>query len=114
MAVHRRVTDRTLSGIFVDTNAMHEGRKQTNTWAAYAGSRLKLSGALGRRRPKCHPSSRTGENPPYGMIGGSRRRRHHSKPGPRLDPTRLVIGSPAAGQPLGTAANWMLLGGWGG
>ena len=29
-----------------------------------------------------------GENPPYGMIGGSRKRRHHSKPGPRLDPTR--------------------------
>src|SRR5262249_37383598 len=26
--------------------------------------------ALGRRRPKRHPSSRTGENPPYGMIGG--------------------------------------------
>jgi len=37
---------------------------------AHAGSRLKLSDALGRRRPKCHPSSRTGENPPYGMIGG--------------------------------------------
>jgi hypothetical protein len=26
------------------------------------------------------------------MIGGSRRRRHHSKPGPRLDPTRLRDG----------------------
>jgi hypothetical protein len=25
---------------------------------------------LGRRRLKCQPSSRTGENPPYGMIGG--------------------------------------------
>src|SRR5262245_25608268 len=74
---------------FVDTNVMHEGRKQTNQGPAHAGSRLKLTDALGRRRPKCHPSSRTGENPPYGMIGGSRRRRHHSKPGPRLDPTRL-------------------------
>src|SRR5215510_1614990 len=69
-AVHWRVTDPTLSGIFVDTNAMHEGRKQTNTGPAHAGSRLKLTDALGRRRPKCHPSSRTGENPPYGMIGG--------------------------------------------
>ena len=49
---------------------MHEGRKQTNTGPAHAGSRLKLTDALGRRRPKCHPSSRTGENPPYGMIGG--------------------------------------------
>jgi len=26
---------------------------------------------LGRRGLKCQPSSRTGENPPYGMIGGS-------------------------------------------
>src|SRR5215467_11802793 len=69
-AMHWRVTDPTLSGVFVDTNAMHEGRKQTNTGPAHAGSRLKLSDALGRRRPKCHPSSRTGENPPYGMIGG--------------------------------------------
>src|SRR6516164_1008004 len=97
-AVHWRVTDPTLSGIFVDTTAMHEGRKQTNTGPAHAGSRLKLTDALGRRRPKCHPSSRTGENPPYGMIGGSRRRRHHSKPGPRLDPTRLR-GAPSNGRP---------------
>src|SRR5262245_63905032 len=51
-------------------DGMHEGRKQTNAWSAYAGSRLELSDALGRRRPKRHPSSRTGENPPYGMIGG--------------------------------------------
>src|SRR5215469_13763215 len=70
LAVHWHVTDPTLSGIFVDTNAMHEGRRQTNTGPAHAGSRLKLTHALGRRRPKCHPSSRTGENPPYGMIGG--------------------------------------------
>src|SRR5215469_16630143 len=77
-AVHRRVTDPTLSGTFGIRNPMHEGRKQTNTWPAYAGSRLELSDVLGRRRMKCHPSSRTGENPPYGMIGGSRRRRHQS------------------------------------
>jgi hypothetical protein len=51
-------------------DGMHEGRQQTNPWPAYAGSRLKLSDALGRHRPKCQPSSRTGENPPYGMIGG--------------------------------------------
>src|SRR5882757_6407971 len=49
---------------------MHERRQQTNPWPAYAGSRLKLSDALGRHRRKCQPSSRTGENPPYGMIGG--------------------------------------------
>jgi len=28
-------------------------------------------GALGRRCLTCQPSSRTGENPPYGMIGGT-------------------------------------------
>src|SRR5580698_6501439 len=28
-------------------------------------------GALGRRCLICQPSSRTGENPPYGMIGGT-------------------------------------------
>jgi hypothetical protein len=55
-----------------ESGKMHEGRKQTNTGPAHAGSRLKLTDALGRRCPKCHPSSRTGENPPYGMIGGSR------------------------------------------
>jgi hypothetical protein len=28
-------------------------------------------GALGRRCLICQPSSRTGENPPYGMLGGT-------------------------------------------
>jgi hypothetical protein len=51
-------------------DAVHEGRKQTSTLPAYAGSRLKLGGVLGRPRLKRQPSSRTGENPPYGMIGG--------------------------------------------
>src|SRR5580700_12348983 len=36
---------------------------------AHAGSRLKLIDASGRSRLICQPSSRTGENPPYGMIG---------------------------------------------
>src|SRR5947209_5357257 len=35
-----------------------------------SGSRLKLADVLGRPRLKGQPSSRTGENPPYGMIGG--------------------------------------------
>src|SRR3984893_10315997 len=65
-ARNRPDTERDIRGY----DGMHEGRKQTNTWSAYAGSRLELSDALGRRRPKRHPSSRTGENPPYGMIGG--------------------------------------------
>src|SRR6266496_3056235 len=35
---------------------------------------------LGRHRLRCQPCSRIGENPPYGMIGGSRKRRHHRSP----------------------------------
>src|SRR6516165_8539193 len=65
-ARNRPDTERDIRGY----DGMHEGRRPTNTWSAYAGSRLELSDALGRRRPKRHPSSRTGENPPYGMIGG--------------------------------------------
>ncbi len=37
---------------------------------AHAGSRLKLGNGTGRRRLKRQPSSRTGENSPYGMRGG--------------------------------------------
>jgi hypothetical protein len=71
---------------------MHEGRKQTNTWSAYAGSRLELSDALGRRRPKRHPSSRTGENPPYGMIGGIEETSasFEARSAPRSYPTELA------------------------
>src|SRR3981189_3350183 len=36
----------------------------------YVGSRLKRAWKSGRRHLKSLPSSRTGENPPYGMIGG--------------------------------------------
>src|SRR6516165_4098896 len=43
---------------------------QTRRWPANAGSRLKPDAVLGRPRPKGQPSSRTGENSPYGMIGG--------------------------------------------
>jgi len=49
---------------------MREGRTQTKRLAAHAGSRLKPTSASGRPRLTGQPSSRTGENPPYGMIGG--------------------------------------------
>ena len=51
-------------------NVMREGRTQTERKAAHAGSRLKPLTALRRPRLTGQPSSRTGENPPYGMIGG--------------------------------------------
>ncbi len=70
---------------------VHEERMQTGYRMAYAGSRLKPLTHPGRHRLESQPSGRTGENPPYGMIGESRNRRHHSKLGPRLDPTRLPL-----------------------
>jgi hypothetical protein len=48
----------------------HEGRRQTDRRAAYAGSRLKLIDASGRSRLTRQPFSRNGENSPYGMLGG--------------------------------------------
>jgi hypothetical protein len=45
---------------------VHEGRRQTSRESAHAGSRLTLKNELGRPRLKGQPSSRTGENPPYG------------------------------------------------
>jgi hypothetical protein len=49
---------------------VHEERTQTGYRMAYAGSRLKPLTHPGRHRLESQPSSRTGENPPYGMIGG--------------------------------------------
>ena len=59
-------TDPTLGG----STLKHEGRRQTGRRSAHAGSRLKLIDASGRSRLTSQPSSRTGENSPYGMIGG--------------------------------------------
>src|SRR5208337_902211 len=69
MAVHRRAIVPTQRGITA-CQAMHEGWTQTERAAAYAGSRLKPTSASGRPHLTGQPSSRTGENPPYGMIGG--------------------------------------------
>src|SRR5262252_7033353 len=47
--------------------------------------------------------------------GGSRRRRHHSKPGPRLDPTRLggeggnTLAYPAKGRAALKGCRWVSL-----
>src|ERR1022692_1531047 len=49
---------------------MHEGWMQTGWRTADAGSRLKPADHPGRHRLDSQPSSRTGENSPYGMIGG--------------------------------------------
>src|SRR3954453_3281102 len=49
---------------------VHEGRWQTGRQQVHTGSRLKPLTILGRPRLTGQPSSRTGENPPYGMRGG--------------------------------------------
>src|ERR1700693_3025472 len=59
-------TDPTLCG----SPLKHEGRRQTDRRAGYAGSRLKLIDVSGRSRLKSQPCSRTGENPQSGMLGG--------------------------------------------
>jgi hypothetical protein len=43
---------------------------QTSRSNGYAGSRLNRSNGLGRHRRKGQPWSRTGENPPSGILGG--------------------------------------------
>src|SRR5450759_4338255 len=69
-AVHYQVRGPTQRGNYRSDHEVHEGRRQTGRRPAHAGSRLKLIDVPGRSRLVRQPSSRTGENPPYGMIGG--------------------------------------------
>ena len=76
------------AGLALD-HEVHERWMQTGQHAANVGSRLKRAWKSGRRHLKSQPSSRIGENPPYGMIGRVEETSASSKPGPRLDSTRL-------------------------
>src|SRR5262250_2124679 len=60
---------------------------------AHAGSRLKPTDCLERHRLESRPSSRTGENPPYGMIGRIEETSasYEARSAPRSYPT-VVIG----------------------
>src|SRR3981189_3375513 len=60
----------------------------------YVGSRLKRAWKSGRRHLKSLPSSRTGENPPYGMIGGAEETSasFEARSAPRSYPTGLGYG----------------------
>src|SRR5215210_7953343 len=72
--------------------AVHEGRRQTGHQQAHAGSRLKPLTILGRPRLTGQPSSRTGENPPYGMRGGIEETSasFEARSAPRSYPTRRL------------------------
>ena len=69
-AVRNRVHGPTQSGTTVVTTRCTKGERKTGWLSVHAGSRLKPTIFWGRRRLKSQPSSRTEENPPYGMIGG--------------------------------------------
>ena len=69
MAVHYRARGPAQNGTTDVGHEVHEGRRQTGHSTGYAGSRLNLTNVPGRSRLTSQPSSRTGENPPYGMIG---------------------------------------------
>src|SRR5262249_27148519 len=60
-------TDPTLGG----STLKHEGRIQTGRRTAYAGRRLKRNECRGGSSSIRQPSSRNGESPPCGMIGGT-------------------------------------------
>jgi hypothetical protein len=68
---------------------------QTGRWPGYAGSRLKLDHHLGRRHLKGQPSSRTGDNSPYGMIGGIEETSasFEARSAPRSYPTKAAVAS---------------------
>jgi hypothetical protein len=70
-AAHRGVVGPSQNGTTESDYEVREGQKQTRRTSSNAGSQLKRWMFLGRRCLKCQPSSRTGENPPYGMIGGT-------------------------------------------
>src|SRR6266436_8226519 len=58
----------------------------------YVGSGLKRAWKSGRRHLKSLPSSRTGENPPYGLIGGVEETSasFEARSAPRSYPTALT------------------------
>src|ERR1700749_3799023 len=81
MAVHDRVLRPDSERTTVATTKCTKGGCKLDGGRRMPGAGLSRRSA--RKAPLgSQPFSRTGENSPYGMIGGSRKRRHHSKPDP--------------------------------
>src|SRR5262249_3496120 len=78
---------------------LHYRRRQTKRGPAYAGSRLKLTDALGRSRLISQPSSRGKTRCPADR--GDRGDVGISKSGPRLDPTRPYASCAGTGRSHG-------------
>ena len=87
-AVHERALVPTQRGITEVATKCAKGGHKPNISRCMPGAVLSRR-CLGRHRLRCQPCSRIGENPPCGMIGRVEETSASSKPGPRLDLTRL-------------------------
>src|SRR6516225_5522098 len=69
MAVHNRVNDPTLCGITVGPRGV---RRMDANWPTRRACREQIEARVKavKAPSESQPSSRIGENPPYGMIGG--------------------------------------------
>src|SRR5215510_5364898 len=79
---------------------------------AHAGSRLKPTDCLDRHRFESQPSSRTGENPPYGMIGRIEETSasYEARSAPRSYPTPIRRHMQCSKQPVNLGAFGQILG----
>src|SRR5262245_65458574 len=103
--VRDRALGPTQCGISDVATKCTKGGRKPNICQCMLGAVLSWR-CLGRHRLRCQPCSRTGENPPYGMIGGIEETSASSKPDPRLDPTRLRGGGARELASPGNAAAW--------
>ena len=88
MVVRNRVCGPTQCGLTASTTRRTKGGRKLDVGM--------LGASLSRRRPGKAPLGKPALQPYWGKPavqndGGSRKRQHHSKPGPRLDPTRLPL-----------------------
>src|SRR4029434_6426941 len=86
--VRDRALGPTQCGISDVATKCAKGGRKPNICQCMLGAVLSWR-CLGRHRLRCQPCSRTGENPPYGMIGRIEETSASSKPDPRLEPTGL-------------------------
>src|SRR6516165_11046147 len=89
MAAHGRASHPTQCGITEVASMCARGRHKPNISRCMPGAGLSRPCA-GRCCPTCQPSSRIGENPPYGMIGRVEETSasFEARSAPRLYPTR--------------------------
>src|SRR6516162_2317838 len=113
MAAHGRASHPTQCGITEVASMCARGRHKPNISRCMPGAGLSRPCA-GRCCPTCQPSSRIGENPPYGMIGRVEETSasFEARSAPRLYPTDQgggVEGRAKAGMRLVLMAHFALV-----